>query len=108
MVTALSTLAHAGHETREDVERAFATGMAEVEKKESLLPKEQCTLRRFDEALSRLAQTTPQVKKRIMHACAACIGADGKVTAREGELLRAVAAVLGCPMAPGTLSAGDR
>jgi len=30
----------------------------------------------------------------------ACVAADGTVTLREGELLRAIAATLDCPMPP--------
>jgi hypothetical protein len=30
----------------------------------------------------------------------ACIAADGTVTSEESELLRAIAAVLGCPVPP--------
>jgi hypothetical protein len=39
-------------------------------------------------------------------ACAACIGADGRVTVEEGELLRAISDSLGCPMPP-LLGRGD-
>jgi hypothetical protein len=42
----------------------------------------------------------PPLKRQILSACAACIGADGRVTVEEGELLRAVADALGCPVPP--------
>jgi tellurite resistance protein len=40
------------------------------------------------------------VKERLLRACAACALADGRVAAAEGEIVRAVAATLGCPMPP--------
>ncbi len=63
-------------------------------------------LRALDEALRELAHTTPRIKQRVLSAAAACVIKDGKVTVREGELLRAVAAMLGCPMPPLAASVG--
>jgi N-acetylmuramic acid 6-phosphate (MurNAc-6-P) etherase len=57
-------------------------------------------LRTFDAALAELAQSSPEVKRAIMTAITACIAAAGKMTLEESELLRAVAAVLGCPVPP--------
>ena len=47
-----------------------------------------------------LEAAAPRLKKRVLEACAACIGANGLVTTEEGELLRAVADALDCPMPP--------
>jgi tellurite resistance protein len=66
----------------------------------SLLAKDLCTLASLDAALRELAMTAPKVKGPIVAACAACIAADGTVTVREGELLRAITSTLGCPMPP--------
>ncbi len=73
----------------------------------TLLPREACALRAFDQAMGELAQASPQIKKRILAAAAACVAADGKVTVKEGELLRVVAALLGCPMPPLTGTAAE-
>ncbi|MHC5542804.1 hypothetical protein ACYOEI_31650, partial [Singulisphaera rosea] len=54
----------------------------------------------IDAALGRLAAGSPTLKKQILEACAACIGADGRVTVEEGEMLRAISDSLGCPMPP--------
>ena len=54
----------------------------------------------FDRALAELAQASPNVKRAVIAAVAACITADGQVTVEEGELLRAIAAVLACPVPP--------
>ena len=47
-----------------------------------------------------LAQTPPKVKQQVLAAVTACIAADGQVTLEENELLRAIAAVLSCPVPP--------
>ena len=59
----------------------------------------------LDEALDQLAKLTPSAKRMLIHAAAATIAADGKITTAEAELLRAVADTLACPMPP--LLAGD-
>ncbi len=100
LLTMLSTLARVGHDTLEKAEHAFQAGLAAAERTGSMLPKQECTLASFDEALDTLAQTSPGIKRRIMNACVACIAADEIVTVRESELLRVVAAVLECPLPP--------
>ena len=40
------------------------------------------------------------VKKQVIEACASAIASDGMVTTGEGELLRAIADSLDCPMPP--------
>jgi Zn-dependent protease with chaperone function len=96
----LATLAYVGQSQAEDVQRAFQAGAAGLLKQATLLPSEQCTLAAFDAALAQLAQASPQVKRAIITAVTTCIAADGKITLKEGELLRAVAAVLACPVPP--------
>ena len=98
LVNVLATLAHSGHETQEQAQRAFAAGMAQTGQSRPLVPKSECTLDHFDRSLNELSMAAPMVKKQIMDASAACIAADGKVTVREGELLRVIGAVLGCPL----------
>jgi hypothetical protein len=65
-----------------------------------LLPQAQCTLAAFDPALAQLAQTTPKVKQQVLAAVTACIAAGGQATLEANELLRVIAAVLGCPVPP--------
>jgi hypothetical protein len=101
LVNVLSTLARVGHDTQEKAERAFQAGLAASGRTAaSMAPKDECTLQNFDQALGTLAQASPGLKRRIMQACTACIGADGIVTVRESELLRVIAAVLECPLPP--------
>ena len=57
-------------------------------------------LRELDAALQQLASAEPLALRPVLAACAACITADLEVTQTEGELLRAIADTLGCPMPP--------
>ena len=50
--------------------------------------------------LRELAQTAPQLRARLVDACAACICADLSVGVEEAELLRAICDMLNCPMPP--------
>ncbi len=61
--------------------------------------------KKLDRALNRLARAAPELKRRIMRGCIAAMLADGRVRAREYELLRAVAGALDVPMPP--LAPGD-
>ena len=65
-----------------------------------LLPRQQCGLKSVDAALDQMAAAAPAIKRRVLEACAACIGADGRVTVEEAELLRIIADALDCPMPP--------
>jgi hypothetical protein len=99
-VTVLSTLARAGHANDDEARRAFDLGIKELDREAALLPKDQCSFASFDAALGELATAAPKVKRPIVAACAACVAADGTVTVREAELLRAITSTLGCPMPP--------
>ncbi|MDB5349547.1 MAG: Zn-dependent protease with chaperone function [Planctomycetota bacterium] len=108
--TLLSSLAWVGQQDPADVLRAFQTGVARLgpeAKSMGLVPRENCPLSSVDQALNALAEATPPVKKRILDASAATIAADGRVTLEEGELLRAIADSLDCPMPP-QLPTGSR
>ena len=98
--TVLSTLAYAGSDDLAEAQRAYELGMGVIGKPAPMRQKCQCTLDVFDAALGGLVQTAPKVKRQIVAACAACVAADGTVTVREGELLRAITSTLGCPMPP--------
>jgi hypothetical protein len=66
----------------------------------ALLPERASSLPALDQALDRLAASAPQVKSRVLDACATCIASDGRVTVAEGEMLRAIADSLDCPIPP--------
>jgi len=99
----LSALARIGNESAGDAARAFAAGSKVLDLSGvplELDPSVAVDLKAIDAALEELAKATPQLKKKVLEACAACISSDGVVTVEEGELLRAISDSLGCPMPP--------
>ena len=100
--TVLSLLAWIGAADPGAAQKAFAEGMRElaVTPVPELLPEEQCGLADADSALRELDAASPALKRRILAACVACVGADGVATEDEAELLRAVADGIGCPIPP--------
>jgi hypothetical protein len=98
----LGVLAHVGSSQPSDAAGAFASGIRALgwPGADPSVPPRDLDLRKLDRALDQLDAAAPPLKRRILSACAACIGADGKVTLEEGELLRAIADSLGCPVPP--------
>jgi hypothetical protein len=97
----LSTLARVGSRSQAELRAAFEQGASQLPGVEpDLLPPDRCDLTALDAALERLAQASPSCVQQLLTACAACIAADRKVTQAEGELLRAIADSLACPMPP--------
>ena len=84
-----------------EIRAAFEQGASSLPGVEpALLPPDRCDLSVLDTALDRLAQASPSCVQQLLTACAVCIAADHKVTRAEGELLRAIADSLACPMPP--------
>jgi Zn-dependent protease with chaperone function len=95
LLSALSRASQGSDET------AFAAGARLVsEARVALLPPESSGLKRLDAALRELVRVTPKKRRHLVDACAATICADGRVTVREAELLRAICDMLDCPMPP--------
>ena len=97
----LSILAHAGGRSEAQGRAAFAQGASRLRDLEiELLPLDRCGLADLDPALQHLSEANAASTQQLLAACAACIAADRYVTQAEGELLRAIADALGCPMPP--------
>jgi Zn-dependent protease with chaperone function len=97
----LSTLAHAGSPNETSIRIAFETGASQLPGIDTaLLPRERAGLRELDRALEVLREADSGTREQLLRACAACIAADREVTQAEGELLRAIADGIGCPMPP--------
>ena len=99
----LSLLAHAGSADPVEAARAFEVACAELSSgrfRLGLLPRDKCNVVALDGALCRLGDTAPRLRGEILAACVAAVATDDKVTVAEGELLRAIADSLGCPMPP--------
>ena len=99
----LATIAWIGQDDQAEVEAAYQAGMEKIgpQSVDLALPaREQISFSFIDKVLNELAAASPPIKRRVLEACAATIGADGQVTVAEGELLRAIADSLDCPMPP--------
>jgi len=98
----LSILARRGSRIERDARDAFQRAMGGLSpgKPATILDREKCNLTLLDRTLSRLAETSFDLRKRILHACLVCITTDRQITVEEAELLRAVAENLDCPVPP--------
>jgi Zn-dependent protease with chaperone function len=94
----LSALAHL---SAKDSAAAFAEGADQlpvIRDQLALLEPAACGLEQVDAALDRLAVSSLPIKQRLLVAAGHVIASDGTVTVEEGELYRAFAATLDCPM----------
>ncbi len=99
----LSLLARVGHSTDEAGSRSYAEAIGSLGAAATNLPMTsaaQAGLQHADEALKKLAQATPIIKKQFLQAAALAVASDGELAAREAELLRAVADAVDCPIPP--------
>ncbi|MCC4307298.1 M48 family metalloprotease [Alcanivorax marinus] len=72
-----------------------------------LLPPDRCGPPRLQTAVDRLTRLTPLLKAPLIDAAADLVLSDGQVQVAEAELLRALCALLDCPMPPLFRSALD-
>lgn len=104
----LALLARAGNTTTEAAEAAFAAGSAAapVDGPWTLdATAQRVTIGELDRILAHLAATPAAFRGKLVEACAAAVTHDGKVTATEAELLRAVCQAVDCPAPPLTAAA---
>jgi len=101
--TLLTALSLVGHTERKDREAAFDAGVRELLFKSSsyeMRPGDSCDTAAIDRALDKLAAGSPEVKRRVLNACAQCVAHDGIVRPHEYEILRAIADAVDCPVPP--------
>lgn len=97
----LSALAHIGQRDESDAQRAFDQGAAQLSLDGLAMgDRKSVKLGRVGKALDELNRASPREKKKLLNACARTIAADGEITRGEGELMRAIADSLSCPMPP--------
>ncbi|MEW6072914.1 MAG: hypothetical protein AB1726_10040, partial [Planctomycetota bacterium] len=96
----LGALARAGSGDPAAARAAFARGAERLGLALPLALPAATDLRALEGALAALATVAPSGKRAILAAGAAAISADGGVSVAEGELFRAVADSLGCPVPP--------
>ncbi|MDT8399603.1 MAG: M48 family metallopeptidase [Pseudomonadales bacterium] len=96
-----SVLAGAGHSADASRQSAFAAAAASLDLSAlTYKPEYIDDMGLLDQAVDRLKHLKPLHKPRLLKAMAMCIDADGRVSPEEGELLRAVASLLDCPIPP--------
>ena len=101
--TALGTLALLGSEPPKD---ALARGAAILEVNLSMKPADKLGVTEFSKAVHELAQCYPLMKVTILKAMAAVAGHDGYISGRELTLIKAIAAVIDCPVPTSALPVG--
>ena len=98
----VSLVAWGGTRDAAAAQAALARGLRELGVREPwrILPRERLSVAAAEGALRELDLCAPEVKRGVVRACFASVGADGRVTAAEAELLRGIAGSLGVPALP--------
>jgi Zn-dependent protease with chaperone function len=99
----LTGLAGVGPSETAARDAAFAAGVRELlinTTSHPLTRGQTVDLAAMDQALDRLAEAAPDVKKLVLKAARETVTHDGEVALREYELLRAMADAIDCPMPP--------
>jgi hypothetical protein len=103
VTTLIANLAYSSSSDPAAVANAFAKGTAQlnINDQNFVLPgTEVHNLDAFDQALDEVCLATPLIKKNVLYACATAVMADNQALPEEIEMLRAVAAILDCPIPP--------
>jgi len=96
-----SLLAYADLDSELDPAEAFAQARDKIGYSDlKILEKSALDFTLLENALKELAEVKPLQKPALLKACVACITADNKIAPIEVELLRALGAVLQCPIPP--------
>jgi len=101
--TLFAVVASAGRDDGVDARRAYERGLAALlprERPEYAAPDPVAWPAALDAALGRLAALRPAAKELLVDALGRTVLHDGSVRIEEAELLRAVCALLHCPLPP--------
>ncbi len=98
----LSVLCQLGHSDPEQAQQTFnsAQNLLSTKNRLNFKAEYQHNTEVLEKATDLLQFLKPLQKPRLLKAMVSCINADGIVTSEEAELLRAVAALLDCPIPP--------
>jgi Zn-dependent protease with chaperone function len=105
--TLLANVAAFGHDDAAAARAAYAAGLRALDwpvltdDPQFVPPRAARDLDCLEAALSTLGALRPRAQQRVLAAVLAVIRADGQVAGDEGELFRAIAASLDCPLPPG-------
>lgn len=94
----LSLLAHHGHASESDAQRAFNRGANTAGLyRLQMLPADQCALDDFIKAANLLARCYPLLKPRLLKGLVDCARLDELIAPVEREIIAAMAAIMDCP-----------
>ena len=97
----LSLLVYSGKQKGIEAKQAFDLATQKLDGLDiQLLDRNKINLNNLNQALDQLVKLKPLQKPALLKACAACIIADKNISNTEGELFRAIADTLDCPMPP--------
>ena len=100
----ISTMAGVGAENGNDLEDAYAAAAEDLSQNgaqlSGILPADQCGLHLVEGTLQKLAESTPLMRRDVLHACGLAVMSDGVLASREAELLRAAADAMGATIPP--------
>lgn len=98
----LSLIAYIEHKDDNVIaEKVFELGKKEIGAYAfKIIPLEELSLNKLNNALDKLMQLKPLLKSRILKACAAIIMADAESTRKGFELFRTISSNLDCPVPP--------
>ena len=102
LAIALGTLAQLG---KTDTETAFQSGTTVLNLPLTLPQQEQLGVQEFGKAVDQLAGCYPLLKVTILKALAKVAEQDGEISSREVTLIKAIAAVIDCPLPNNVLEA---
>ncbi|MEC7816464.1 MAG: M48 family metallopeptidase [Pseudomonadota bacterium] len=95
-----SLFARAGTDNPDQAKALYLEALSSFGGQHHAEPLPKVTLQALQTALERLRGLSPLMKPAVIDACAHCVAHDGKVEAKEYELMRLVADQLDCPMPP--------
>ena len=93
-------MVHSTGQSEEEKQQLYAKLIQPFVKEPSPLMEKTFDAELFHQALKRLNQLTPMLKKPLIEALEDAVTYDGKVHPQEIELLRAIAECLNCPIPP--------
>ena len=100
----LGLIAVKGNESSEEALKSYTVAIQQWNNSTTAVPAiSACSRTDFARALYQFEQATPQLKERLIRACATCICSNRQVTAAEYELLRTICSSLDCPLPPLTI-----
>ena len=98
----LSVLARIGETRPDSIAYAFRSGVFRLPNASGQQPEApiNCSFADVKKSIERLRLASPKLKQAIVDACAHTVLLDNKVSDDEGNLLRAIAITLDCPIPP--------